>query len=1217
MASPPQAPSSQSGTRVLSDVVDQVLRFVQQPSSNLKNPKFGSAKDLDTNLNSRFGSGSTLSRNVNYPPTPSSDAERGHEHEASPLSPSRTLVASGSSNSASSTPRSRYKPLKRTESSESTSSSASRSTVTQNRDTEERKGKGTEKGQQGKRLNVSDRLRRLGRKMQSQKSSLSSPKVSAGQLADDSENDQRPSSTIYTPATPTRSYPATREQPTSKSLENGKGKERQLRAPTAHAKLLSMVAEADEPSSNVPSSSSSRFSTSEATTPTVVQTPATPTKSLAPSPSNDDEQCRNDPPEPMTLAARIQALIAGLPFPSLSATGITTGNNLPPSSEPPSIPAASPAVPYSPDFSAFSAPLSNSPSPLPAHNYDDFNVETDAQGRPIPPPYASPLPPRERMILEEFLSSPVIMNGELPTEESETDARSAAYNDKPEAPRQGKEKPIPAPKVMRSIWSVLESMGTSMSKGQASSEPAPPASVDTPTPPPVPQRGDTNTNENESMYSDTGSSVMIYSPLIPNGAQDLPELAEAVLVVSGYPTFEVDKERAGPSTTATDAAGAVVTPPSGPNPADASSWIPSSVRQWSLVQAISTWSTTTPASSGVNTDDGSSTVAPPSTSISTTSAATPGNNQPPSGPGPTNPAVRKAWVPSTTKMSVQAMWWGYRLYLPPPVMAILSDRTLEASKRAALITSALTWFFANLPITALPPPLQPAALLLQRIAPFLGYIGAFISWSWGVIEGYDVGYGVTLTATWLLPMALIPGTWHKDEFPMSPSALGQPVPLPQILYSPAPASHRALEPVQMIQTPAGPVPARVTEFLPLPTPTSTTANSQLAPTSTSNSTPVAAAISLPSSPAPSYAADSSFPPAAGQPSPLLTPTPTPPTPVAPSRTPRPWREVELAPSTPQSMRKNIDSAMSSPTLTPSSHYQTPLLSSPAPTSSSRYHTPLWSPHVPLSPRLPSSTYSTSLTYATMPIPEPIPSTPAIPLSLLQPQMFTPIHPPPSPALHHSPPPSSQRSRSQPHSKPKSTTSTHATAPAPPVPPVTVQATQRPPGPTHKSRVSVSSRSQNRTESGSSSQLSPTPSGMPLPTHNTNPRTTVSRITGHTQTSTTTSAAHSHSHPDAAPVPVSVPIGSQLEQHLLSGPLMSPIALPDVDLPDSSASATLPMSPPVPTGTLAAAPVPVYAYSNKEERKRERDRDKARLRERARAIFRRTDSNEAGAQKAKA
>lgn len=135
----------------------------------------------------------------------------------------------------------------------------------------------------------------------------------------------------------------------------------------------------------------------------------------------------------------------------------------------------------------------------------------------------------------------------------------------------------------------------------------------------------------------------------------------------------------------------------------------------------------------------------------------------------TQPAPVRVWVPSTTKLSFQVMWWGYRIYLPPPVLSILSDKQLEATKRAAMITTALTWFFGHIPITALPPQIQPAILLLQKLVPFVGYIGTFISWSWSTIKSYDIGYGVYLTATWILPVALIPGTWQSYDFPTTPS----------------------------------------------------------------------------------------------------------------------------------------------------------------------------------------------------------------------------------------------------------------------------------------------------------------------------------------------------------------------------------------------------------------------------------------------------------------
>ncbi|KAL0580987.1 hypothetical protein V5O48_001079 [Marasmius crinis-equi] len=126
---------------------------------------------------------------------------------------------------------------------------------------------------------------------------------------------------------------------------------------------------------------------------------------------------------------------------------------------------------------------------------------------------------------------------------------------------------------------------------------------------------------------------------------------------------------------------------------------------------------------------------------------------------------QRIWIPSNTQISIQALWWGYRIFLPPPIMAILSDKTIEAAKRAAMITTALTWFFSHLPLTMFPAPMQPALLMLQHLVPYLGYIATFISWSWSTLKGYDVGYGVILSATWILPVALIPGSWQAYDFP--------------------------------------------------------------------------------------------------------------------------------------------------------------------------------------------------------------------------------------------------------------------------------------------------------------------------------------------------------------------------------------------------------------------------------------------------------------------
>jgi hypothetical protein len=125
----------------------------------------------------------------------------------------------------------------------------------------------------------------------------------------------------------------------------------------------------------------------------------------------------------------------------------------------------------------------------------------------------------------------------------------------------------------------------------------------------------------------------------------------------------------------------------------------------------------------------------------------------------------RVWLPSPTKISVQAMWWGFRIYLPPPVLDALNDKQLEAAKRAAMITTALKWLLDHLPISLMPPQLRTPMSFLRRLVPYLGYIGGFIAWSWSAVKVFDKGYGVVLTATWLLPIALIPGTWEANDFP--------------------------------------------------------------------------------------------------------------------------------------------------------------------------------------------------------------------------------------------------------------------------------------------------------------------------------------------------------------------------------------------------------------------------------------------------------------------
>ncbi|KZS93187.1 hypothetical protein SISNIDRAFT_486105 [Sistotremastrum niveocremeum HHB9708] len=122
------------------------------------------------------------------------------------------------------------------------------------------------------------------------------------------------------------------------------------------------------------------------------------------------------------------------------------------------------------------------------------------------------------------------------------------------------------------------------------------------------------------------------------------------------------------------------------------------------------------------------------------------------------------WEPSSTKISFQATWWGYRIFIPPPILAHLSNKQLEAKKRAALLTNALNWLLDNIPPDVLPLEFRPILFVIRGLIPLVGLVAGFIAWSWSNFQAFDKGNGIILSATWLLPVVLVPGTWESlDE----------------------------------------------------------------------------------------------------------------------------------------------------------------------------------------------------------------------------------------------------------------------------------------------------------------------------------------------------------------------------------------------------------------------------------------------------------------------
>lgn len=142
--------------------------------------------------------------------------------------------------------------------------------------------------------------------------------------------------------------------------------------------------------------------------------------------------------------------------------------------------------------------------------------------------------------------------------------------------------------------------------------------------------------------------------------------------------------------------------------------------------------------------------------------STPANSDASTPTMPADGGAKRVWVPSSTKVSLHASWWGYNLYLPQPVLDSLDGDVDEAEKIANLINKCLNYILNNVP-AGLPASFAAVVTILKAIAPTTGYISTFIGWSWDTIKGFNKGQGVVLSATWILPVALIPRAWDAPS----------------------------------------------------------------------------------------------------------------------------------------------------------------------------------------------------------------------------------------------------------------------------------------------------------------------------------------------------------------------------------------------------------------------------------------------------------------------
>jgi hypothetical protein len=98
-------------------------------------------------------------------------------------------------------------------------------------------------------------------------------------------------------------------------------------------------------------------------------------------------------------------------------------------------------------------------------------------------------------------------------------------------------------------------------------------------------------------------------------------------------------------------------------------------------------------------------------------------------------------------------------------LAILNNKRLETAKRAAIIATAIQWLLTHIPAHTLPPQLMPFTMLLSRLPSVTSQVAALLAWSWSAVQSFDQGNGIILTATWVIPILLLPGTWHAEPQP--------------------------------------------------------------------------------------------------------------------------------------------------------------------------------------------------------------------------------------------------------------------------------------------------------------------------------------------------------------------------------------------------------------------------------------------------------------------
>ncbi|KAK3843299.1 MAG: hypothetical protein J3R72DRAFT_115515 [Linnemannia gamsii] len=145
--------------------------------------------------------------------------------------------------------------------------------------------------------------------------------------------------------------------------------------------------------------------------------------------------------------------------------------------------------------------------------------------------------------------------------------------------------------------------------------------------------------------------------------------------------------------------------------------------------------TTTVASKSIGTVTSSTTVADTKTTADKTTLVSTLNSI-------KQQIVALTKTPPINVISAYTYWWGYEIYVPHKCMNKLQRVTN---------TSQIFFGFLSGAVAGMPG--------LAALVPLSRIISAWVGFQWAIILAEDLGKGVVLSATWVLPVALAPRSW--------------------------------------------------------------------------------------------------------------------------------------------------------------------------------------------------------------------------------------------------------------------------------------------------------------------------------------------------------------------------------------------------------------------------------------------------------------------------